>query len=178
MYTDIQKMSKHFLHVCTICYGCVGHTNTLCILCVDVEFLLNLFDPLVAKLQALATQGPVAAGGGNQTEIQVVEGELAWLVYIIGAVVGARGTSRTSEEHEQLDGDLCARVFQTIRWVEMRQPEQVLIYVCIYSNLKIDDIYGFWSVASRISEKNKSICYAKTWVRCIKFRVFGNVPVC
>ena len=144
----------------------------------DVEFLLNLFDPLVAKLQALATQGPVAAGGGNQTEIQVVEGELAWLVYIIGAVVGARGTSRTSEEHEQLDGDLCARVFQTIRWVEMRQPEQVLIYVCIYSNLKIDDIYGFWSVASRISEKNKSICYAKTWVRCIKSRVFGDVPVC
>jgi exportin-7 len=89
------------------------------------EFLLNLFDPLVAKLQALATQGPVAAGGGsNQAEIQVVEGELAWLVYIIGAVVGARGTSRTSEEHEQLDGDLCARVFQTIQWVEMRQPVQ------------------------------------------------------
>lgn len=88
------------------------------------EFLLNLFDPLVAKLQALATQGPVSAGGGNQTEIQVVEGELAWLVYIIGAVVGARGTSRTSEEHELLDGDLCARVFQTIQWVEMRQPVQ------------------------------------------------------
>jgi hypothetical protein len=26
--------------------------------------------------------------------LQVVEGELAWLVYIVGAVVGARGTSR------------------------------------------------------------------------------------
>ena len=91
------------------------------------EFLLNLFDPLVAKLQALATQGPVAAGVSTQTEIQVVEGELAWLVYIIGAVVGARGTCRTSEEHELLDGDLCARVFQTIQWVEMRQPVQVIV---------------------------------------------------
>ena len=96
------------------------------------EFLLSLFDPLLAKLQALATRGPVAAGGSNQAEIQVVEGELSWLVYIIGAVVGARGTSRTSEEHEQLDGDLCARVFQTIQWVEMRQPAQVLsIQTCL-----------------------------------------------
>ena len=58
-----------------------------------------------------------------------MEGELAWLVYIIGAVVGARGTSRTSEEHELLDGDLCARVFQTIQWVEMRQPAQVMILI-------------------------------------------------
>ena len=91
----------------------------------SAEFLLGLFDPLLAKLQALAAQGPVATGGSNQVEIQVVEGELAWLVYIIGAVVGARGTSRTSEEHEQLDGDLCARVFQTVQWVEMRQPAQV-----------------------------------------------------
>ena len=103
------------------------------------EFLLNLFDPLVAKLQALATQGPVAAGGGsNQTEIQVVEGELAWLVYIIGAVVGARGTSRTSEEHEQLDGDLCARVFQTIQCVEMRQPVQVRLTILTHTPYYLD----------------------------------------
>mmetsp|Transcript_32988 Transcript_32988/g.77770 ORF Transcript_32988/g.77770 Transcript_32988/m.77770 type:complete len:1072 (+) Transcript_32988:97-3312(+) len=85
------------------------------------EFLLNLFDPLVAQLQQLAGGGTPSTG---TSEMEVLEGELAWLVYIVGAVVGARGTSRTSEEHEQMDGDLCARVFQAIKWVEMRQPAQ------------------------------------------------------
>jgi exportin-7 len=89
------------------------------------KFLLGLFDPALNKLMAFASAGNVALGaGGPQAEIAVVEGELAWLVYIVGAVVGARGTSRTSDEHEELDGDLCTRVFQAIKWVEMRQPTQ------------------------------------------------------
>ncbi|KAJ1485576.1 hypothetical protein T484DRAFT_1793070, partial [Baffinella frigidus] len=81
---------------------------------VTAKFILQLFDPAVNKLLAIAANGPVALGGpgGSNPEIGVVEGELAWLVYIVGAVVGARGTSRTSEEHEELDGDLCSRVFQ------------------------------------------------------------------
>mmetsp|Transcript_32224 Transcript_32224/g.76547 ORF Transcript_32224/g.76547 Transcript_32224/m.76547 type:complete len:1079 (+) Transcript_32224:189-3425(+) len=93
---------------------------------VTAKFILQLFDPAVNKLLAIAANGPVALGGpgGSNPEIGVVEGELAWLVYIVGAVVGARGTSRTSEEHEELDGDLCSRVFQAIKWVEMRQPSQ------------------------------------------------------
>jgi len=80
------------------------------------EFLLSLFDPLVTQLQSLAGQGTAMPA-----QIEVLEGELAWLVYIVGAVVGARGTSRSSEEHELLDGDLCAKVFQTIKWIELRQ---------------------------------------------------------
>lgn len=37
--------------------------------------------------------------------------------------MGARGSSRSSEEHELLDGDLCAKVFQTITWIELRQSQ-------------------------------------------------------
>jgi exportin-7 len=70
---------------------------------------MSLFDPLVNQLQSLAS-----AGTAVPTQIEVLEGELAWLVYIVGAVVGARGTSRSSEEHELLDGDLCAKVFQVL----------------------------------------------------------------
>jgi hypothetical protein len=73
------------------------------------EFLMSLFDPLVNQLQSLASSGTAVP-----TQIEVLEGELAWLVYIVGAVVGARGTSRSSEEHELLDGDLCAKVFQVL----------------------------------------------------------------
>ncbi len=68
---------------------------------------MSLFDPLVNQLQSLASSGTAVP-----TQIEVLEGELSWLVYIVGAVVGARGTSRSSEEHELLDGDLCAKVFQ------------------------------------------------------------------
>jgi len=80
------------------------------------HFLLSLMDPAIAKLLALG-------GGGAQPpeRVEVVEGELAWMIYIVGAVVGARGTSRSSDEHELLDGDLSARVFQTLQWLEMRQ---------------------------------------------------------
>ena len=45
----------------------------------------------------------------------LVSGQLTWLVYIIGAVLGGRGAISSSEEHDLIDGELAARVFQLMR---------------------------------------------------------------
>uniref|UniRef100_A0A7S4KJ54 Importin N-terminal domain-containing protein n=1 Tax=Guillardia theta TaxID=55529 RepID=A0A7S4KJ54_GUITH len=105
------------------------------------EFLISLFDPLVNKLQALAGQSQVS--GMANAEVQMVEGELSWLVYFVGAVVGARGTSRSSDEQELLDGDLCARVFKTIQWIEMRQPMQAGGSSSTLERLELSLLYFF-----------------------------------
>ena len=42
---------------------------------------------------------------------QVIEGQLTWLVYIVGAVIRGRLSSSSAESQETIDGDLAARVF-------------------------------------------------------------------
>eukprot|EP00026_Physarum_polycephalum_P001451 Phypoly_transcript_01453.p1 GENE.Phypoly_transcript_01453~~Phypoly_transcript_01453.p1 ORF type:complete len:1056 (-),score=108.05 Phypoly_transcript_01453:168-3335(-) len=66
-------------------------------------YLVSLFDPLAASLTAEPTTSP---------NLPVIEGQLTWLVYIIGAILGGRGAISSSEEHDLIDGELAARVFQ------------------------------------------------------------------
>lgn len=40
----------------------------------------------------------------------VVEGQLTWMVYIVGAVIKGRLNSSSGESQEQVDGDLASRV--------------------------------------------------------------------
>lgn len=47
-------------------------------------------------------------------QLTVLEGQLTWLVYIIGALLKGRLSTAGSEAHETLDGDLAARVLQLI----------------------------------------------------------------
>ena len=154
------------------------------------DFLLSMFDPLVNQLQALA-----GAGTAQPNQIEILEGELAWLLYIVGAVVGARGSSRSSEEHELLDGDLCAKVFQTISWIEIRQQqpqgassatvqrlELALLYVFQYfrkayigeqSNVSSTNLYARLGERVGISDQvtvmdvimNKTMSNLKVWCR-------------
>lgn len=71
-------------------------------------------------------------------------GQLTWLVYIIGAILGGRGAISSPEEHDLIDGELAARVFQlmslndavinqvcyltSINWLEML----ILLFYFIY----------------------------------------------
>uniref|UniRef100_K7E3Z4 RAN binding protein 17 n=1 Tax=Monodelphis domestica TaxID=13616 RepID=K7E3Z4_MONDO len=71
--------------------------------------LVQLFDQSTENYQKLLQSSTRAS-----VNIAVQEGRLAWLVYLIGTVVGGRLTYTSTDEHDAMDGELSCRVFQLI----------------------------------------------------------------
>ncbi|KAK3095971.1 hypothetical protein FSP39_021507, partial [Pinctada imbricata] len=76
--------------------------------------LVQLFDEAAQKYQELA------ATGTQNVELPVHEGRLAWLVYIIGAVIGGRVSFASTDEHDAMDGELACRVLQLMNLTDSR----------------------------------------------------------
>ncbi|KAL1509455.1 hypothetical protein ABEB36_004189 [Hypothenemus hampei] len=68
--------------------------------------LVQLFD------QTATTYQELLASPTQPIEIAVQEGQLTWLVYIIGAAIGGRVSFNSNEEHDTMDGELVCRVLQ------------------------------------------------------------------
>lgn len=49
-----------------------------------------------------------------------LEYQLAWMIYMIGAIVGGRLVTQAGDEHELLDGELSSRVLQCMRIMDAR----------------------------------------------------------
>ncbi len=79
------------------------------------RYLCSLLDPLLARY---GDMGPTAGAPGVNTQLGVLEGQLSWLVYIVGAVTRGRLSSSSAESQEAVDGELALRVFQLIRLME------------------------------------------------------------
>ncbi|KAH9557462.1 hypothetical protein CY35_07G085500 [Sphagnum magellanicum] len=76
------------------------------------NYIITLLEPI---LQAY-TEAARLQTGVNNTQLQAMEGQLTWLVHIIGAIIRGRQTSSSSaESQEVIDGELAARVFQLIQ---------------------------------------------------------------
>lgn len=58
---------------------------------------------------------PALPPGLDLRAVEVVEGQLTWMVHIIGAVLRGRLTSTGADAQEALDGDLAARAFMLVR---------------------------------------------------------------
>ena len=56
--------------------------------------------------------------GQDAVQLEVLEGQLTWLVHIIGAVIRGRLSSSTAESQETIDGDLTARAFGLLQIVD------------------------------------------------------------
>lgn len=76
-----------------------------------VTFLTQLLDPAIAEFNHCTSLPP----GSDPAALNIVEGRLTWLVYIVGAVVRGRLSCSSAEPQETLDGDLAFRVFQLIQ---------------------------------------------------------------
>ena len=76
-----------------------------------VAFLTRHLDPAIAEFSRYK-DAPV---GSDASSLEIVEGRLTWLVYIVGAVVRGRLSCSSAEPQESLDGDLAYRVFQLIQ---------------------------------------------------------------
>lgn len=84
-------------------------------------FLVSVMDPLLEQYQtttrtlaASVSAGPAGAAVASSARQQLdgLQRDLAWLVRVIGTVVGGRLSASSSESQELTDGELSARVFQ------------------------------------------------------------------
>jgi exportin-7 len=79
--------------------------------------LVQLFDESVQTYQSLVSSGQT----GIDTAVQ--EGRLTWLVYIIGAVIGGRVSFASTDEHDEMDGELVCRVLRLMDLTDSRLPQ-------------------------------------------------------
>eukprot|EP00897_Mesotaenium_endlicherianum_P004381 jgi/Mesen1/3971/ME000210S03214 len=63
-------------------------------------------------------------GGSDSNPVIVMEGQLTWLVHIIGAIIKGRLSSSSAETQEVIDGELSARVFQLIQLTDTGSHSQ------------------------------------------------------
>lgn len=56
--------------------------------------------------------------GQDAVQVDILEGQLTWLVHIIAAVIKCRLSSSTAESQETIDGDLAARAFGLLQIVD------------------------------------------------------------
>ncbi|XP_063521419.1 ran-binding protein 17 isoform X4 [Pongo pygmaeus] len=79
--------------------------------------LVQLFDQNAQNYQHL-----LHPSSGVTVDITIQEGRLAWLVYLVGTVVGGRLTYTSTDEHDAMDGELSCRVFQLISLMDTGLP--------------------------------------------------------
>nr|XP_034966037.1 ran-binding protein 17 isoform X4 [Zootoca vivipara] len=79
--------------------------------------LVQLFDQNAQSYQKL-----LQSSSRNPLAISIQEGCLAWLVYLVGTVVGGRLTYTSTDEHDAMDGELSCRVFQLISLLDTQLP--------------------------------------------------------
>lgn len=81
------------------------------------EILVSSFERTARTYQEiLATGLPPSA-----MELRVQEGQLTWLVYIIGAAIGARFTA--PDDQDRMDGEMMVRVLQLMSFTDARLPQ-------------------------------------------------------
>ena len=81
------------------------------------SFVVNLFEPSARHYSAALSQPASERQGNKAVRLRLAqsEGELAWLIYIIGQVLGSHLTPNSNAETQQLvDGELTALVLQLI----------------------------------------------------------------
>ncbi|BHF65502.1 Exportin 7 [Sparganum proliferum] len=91
------------------------------------QLIVQLFDLSASNLQS-ALERFISGGTFNPSAIdvpvlqavRVEENRLAWLVYLIGSLIGSRTTLSSSVDSDQLDGELVSRVLKLMRLLDMR----------------------------------------------------------
>ncbi|XP_076241416.1 ran-binding protein 16 isoform X4 [Calliopsis andreniformis] len=79
--------------------------------------LVQLFDQAARTYQELMTQ---TASPTQQMDVTIQEGQLIWLVYIIGGVIGGKVTFNSNEEYDVMDGELVCRVLQLMNLTDSK----------------------------------------------------------
>jgi len=70
----------------------------------SAAYIASRMDPIIEAFKQAATQVM------PPHQLAICEGQLTWMVYIVGAIVKGRLSSSSAESQENIDGDLAARV--------------------------------------------------------------------
>jgi len=66
----------------------------------------------------------IEAADGDESQFHALEGQLAWLVYISGAIIGGRSASSAGEKADLCDGELIWRVLRLMEASDQRLGKQ------------------------------------------------------
>ncbi|XP_065827879.1 exportin-7-like isoform X2 [Oscarella lobularis] len=105
---DLSLVQQQLDQMCTI--GRCDYSGTC-------HLVASYFDTAASAYQQCLTQG------SSTNDIRLYEGQLAWLVYFIGAVIGGRVSYSYADDEDGLDGELIIRVLQLMNLTD-RQLEQ------------------------------------------------------
>ncbi|KAH9161707.1 hypothetical protein LEN26_001316 [Aphanomyces euteiches] len=114
---DEGSLSEQFDKLPTIChynYRQVG------------EYILQVFDSLQNQYREVVGMNLGSSMGEDDDAMQRglngLEMQLAWLIYIVGSIIGGHSytSSQMNDGDELVDADLCQRVFRTMKIVEHR----------------------------------------------------------
>jgi exportin-7 len=90
------------------------------------QMILNKFDPLLAQYQDLmgrmGSNPSSSAPNDVQQSIAIIEGQLTWLTYMVGAIVGGHSWSSAhmGEGEETIDASLSRRTLQLAQGMDYR----------------------------------------------------------
>eukprot|EP00761_Pharyngomonas_kirbyi_P013683 gb/GECH01013712.1/.p1 GENE.gb/GECH01013712.1/~~gb/GECH01013712.1/.p1 ORF type:complete len:1061 (+),score=152.47 gb/GECH01013712.1/:1-3183(+) len=77
--------------------------------------LVDSIQHLMSRYEQMMSSSP------TDMEIYVIESQLAWLLYLSGAVIGARPHSTSSSDaNDAIDGEITGRIFQVLTLLEKR----------------------------------------------------------
>jgi exportin-7 len=89
------------------------------------EYFVSIFDPIIARYAEVC--GIMEQNGGGmrdesfQQGVAALENQMAWLIYVIGAIIGGQAYAANSTEGDELvDADLSQRVFRAMQLTEHR----------------------------------------------------------
>ncbi|XP_062227825.1 uncharacterized protein LOC133926086 isoform X3 [Phragmites australis] len=127
-------------------------------------YIINIMEPL---LQAYTERSRLPAPG-DANELSVIEGQIAWIVHIIAAILKIRQTVGCSQESQELiDAELSARVLQLMSITDMgvhtqryqeiskqRLDRAILIFVQNFRRSYVGDqaIHSSKQLYARLSE--------------------------
>uniref|UniRef100_A0A336LE22 CSON010006 protein n=1 Tax=Culicoides sonorensis TaxID=179676 RepID=A0A336LE22_CULSO len=83
-----------------------------------VAIIVQLFDQTAGRYQELLSNP-----GSNGADVKIVEGQLTWLVYIIGSAINGRMSYQMCDDQDMMDGDLIIRVLQLMTLTDSRLPQ-------------------------------------------------------
>jgi len=81
-------------------------------------FLLQMFDPLALQYQQRVQQGAIR-DPITKKQLEMLEGQITWLIYVIAKVIGGRGQYQTADEYDLIDGELSSKVLAFVNLNEM-----------------------------------------------------------
>jgi exportin-7 len=133
------------------------------------QMILNKFDPLLAQYQDLTSRlgnNPTnSAPNEVQQQLAIVEGQLTWLTFMVGAIVGGHSWSSAhiGEGVESIDASLSRRALQLAQGIDYRltssngvgRAEQKLEEALLFYFQNFRRVYMFmWDQMSGTSSSN------------------------